>query len=150
MHLLQLKMEHKRYVCCGKIDKKLLWLGLIDAIYWTKIYSSSPSVSEYVLVGMLVYMCLRVSGSDGSYSGSDWHEPGPVSGQDWDSDKCRESLDHNTTQPCWWWHLPAYGNSNFLVVPLASLCCRPHIYVPTSIPLILIELSSLCFYLPCL
>jgi len=32
MCLLQLKNECKRYLCYGKIDKKRLWLGLINIV----------------------------------------------------------------------------------------------------------------------
>jgi len=29
---ITVKNEHKRYICYGKIDKKRLWLGLINTI----------------------------------------------------------------------------------------------------------------------
>jgi len=35
--LLQLKNEHKRYIFFGKIDKKRLWLGLINIICRIKV-----------------------------------------------------------------------------------------------------------------
>jgi len=41
--LLQLKNEHKRYIYYSKIDKKRLWLGLMNIICWTKSVSLEKS-----------------------------------------------------------------------------------------------------------